>query len=169
MNSPDPVDPPIDAAAEADHRALRKLVQRLRTEAETAVHLAEVLRGCERVTDLRGKLDERGAGPATTLVGPAVIDALGPDGMLVNVARGSVVDEAALVDALGTGRLGSAGLDVFADEPRVPGALATLPNVVLTPHQGSATLETRLAMGRLLVDNLVAFADGRPLPTPVAT
>jgi len=76
MNSPDPVDPPVDAAAEADHRALRKLVQRLRVEAETAMHLAEILRGVERVTDLRGKLDERGAGPAMTLIGQAVIDAL---------------------------------------------------------------------------------------------
>lgn len=76
MNSPDPVDPPVDAAAEADYRALRKLVQRLRTEAETAVHLAEILRGFERVADLRARLDERGAGPATTLIGQAVIDAL---------------------------------------------------------------------------------------------
>jgi hypothetical protein len=59
--------------------------------------------------------------------------------------------------------------DLFADEPAVPDALRALPNVVLSPHQGSATLETRLAMGRLLVENLVAFADGRPLPTPVAT
>jgi lactate dehydrogenase-like 2-hydroxyacid dehydrogenase len=109
-------------------------------------------------------------GPETRgIVDAGVIDALGPDGILVNVARGSVVDEAALVDALSSGRLGRAGLDVFADEPTVPDALRALPNVVLSPHQGSATLETRLAMGRLLVENLVAFADGRPLPTPVAT
>ena len=101
------------------------------------------------------------------LVGREVLDALGPDGILVNVARGSIVDEAALVDALREGRLGGAGLDVFEDEPRVPEALWTMDQVVLQPHQASATHETREAMARLVLDNLAAQFAGRPLLTPV--
>ena len=101
------------------------------------------------------------------LVSREVIEALGPDGMLINVARGSVVDEPALVAALADGRLGAAGLDVFADEPHVPEGLLDMPNVVLTPHIGSATVETRRAMGDLVVDNLLQhYADGRVL-TPI--
>lgn len=101
------------------------------------------------------------------LVSREVIEALGPDGMLVNVARGSVVDEPALVAALADGRLGAAGLDVFADEPNVPEALLAMPNVVLTPHIGSATIETRRGMGDLVVDNLLQHhADGRII-TPI--
>lgn len=96
-----------------------------------------------------------------------VLDALGPRGTLINVSRGSVVDEAALVAALSEGRLGQAGLDVFADEPRVPEALLGLDNVVLQPHAGSGTVETREAMGRLVLDNLAAHFAGRPLLTPV--
>jgi lactate dehydrogenase-like 2-hydroxyacid dehydrogenase len=109
------------------------------------------------------------AGGAGTrgFVGREVLDALGPEGILVNVARGSVVDEPALVAALAEGRLGGAGLDVFVDEPRVPEALFALDNVVLAPHQGSATVETRTAMGELVLANLAAFFAGRPLPTPV--
>ena len=98
-----------------------------------------------------------------------VIDALGPDGTLINVARGTVVDEAALVDALRSGRLGFAALDVFTNEPAVPEAILAMPNAVVMPHQGSATLETRLAMGQLVFDNLVAHFDNRPLLTPVIT
>jgi lactate dehydrogenase-like 2-hydroxyacid dehydrogenase len=102
------------------------------------------------------------------LVNAEVLDALGPDGTLINVARGSVVDEAALIEALRDGRLGAAGLDVFADEPRVPQALkAMTENVVLQPHQASATHETRLAMGRLVMQNLLAGVAGKPLVTPV--
>jgi lactate dehydrogenase-like 2-hydroxyacid dehydrogenase len=101
------------------------------------------------------------------LVSAEVIDALGPEGILVNIARGSVVDEAALVDALVSGRLGGAGLDVFAQEPHVPEALFGLDTVVLQPHQGSATVETRAAMARLTLDNVAAFFAGRPLLTPV--
>ena len=90
-----------------------------------------------------------------------------PDGAsVVNTARGGVVDEPALVAELLSGRL-RAALDVFAHEPGVPAALAELPNVVLTPHLGSATNATREAMTRLVVDNLLAVADGRPLVTPV--
>ena len=85
---------------------------------------------------------------------------------LINTARGAIVDEEALVDELVSGRI-SAGLDVFADEPRVPGRLLGLPNVVLTPHIASATVETRAAMTRVLVDNVLAFLDGRPLPNGV--
>ncbi len=102
------------------------------------------------------------------IISRAVIDALGPKGIFINIARGSVVDEPALVDALVSGRLGGAGLDVFADEPRVPEPLLKLDNVVLQPHQASATHETRSAMGQLVIDNLAAYFSGRPLPTPVA-
>jgi lactate dehydrogenase-like 2-hydroxyacid dehydrogenase len=101
------------------------------------------------------------------LVSRAVIDAIGPKGVLVNIARGSVVDEPALIDALREGRLGSAGLDVFADEPRVPEAFFAMDNVVLQPHVASATHQTRQAMGQLVIDNLAAFFAGKPLVTPV--
>jgi lactate dehydrogenase-like 2-hydroxyacid dehydrogenase len=107
-------------------------------------------------------------GPGTEhLVDAAVLDALGPDGYLVNVARGSVVDEQALVAALEQGRIAGAGLDVFADEPRVPEALLGRDDVVLLPHVGSATVETREAMGRLVLDNVDAFLARGELVTPV--
>lgn len=107
-------------------------------------------------------------GPQThNLIDRAVLDALGATGILINVARGSVVDEPALVAALQEGRLGGAGLDVFADEPRVPAALCELPNVVLLPHIGSATHETRGAMEDLLLDNLDCFLREGRLLTPV--
>jgi len=108
------------------------------------------------------------AGPdATRMVNREVIEALGPDGILVNVSRGRVVDEAALVEALTSGKLGGAGLDVFEDEPKVPAELMGLDNVVLTPHLGSATLETRTDMGQLAMDNLAAWFAGKPLITEV--
>jgi lactate dehydrogenase-like 2-hydroxyacid dehydrogenase len=108
-------------------------------------------------------------GPATqNLVSDRILEALGPEGTLINVARGSVVDEAALIEALGSGRLGFAALDAFADEPRAPEALFKMPNVILQPHQGSATFETRDDMGRLVLENLVAKFEKRPLPTPVS-
>jgi lactate dehydrogenase-like 2-hydroxyacid dehydrogenase len=107
-------------------------------------------------------------GPETRrIVDRAVLEALGPTGTFVNVARGSVCDEPALVEALRTGKLGAAALDVFEDEPRVPDALLTMDNVVLAPHVGSATVETRDAMSQLVVDNLAAHFAGRPLLTPV--
>ena len=102
------------------------------------------------------------------LVGRDVLAALPPYAILVNIARGSVVDEAALVEALTSGKLAGAGLDVFADEPNVPEALLKLDNVVLTPHAASATVETRDAMAQLVVDNLAAHFAGKPLVTPVA-
>jgi len=107
-------------------------------------------------------------GPSTAgLVSREVIEALGPQGWLISIARGSVVDEPALVEALKSGRLGAAGLDVFANEPQVPQALLGLDNVVLQPHQGSASEETRAAMGRLMLDNLAAHFARQPLLTPV--
>jgi lactate dehydrogenase-like 2-hydroxyacid dehydrogenase len=109
-----------------------------------------------------------GGAATRAMIDAAVLAALGPDGTLVNIARGSLVDEAALVAALRDGRLGAAALDVFADEPRVPATLRALGNVVLTPHVGSFTVETRTAMGRLALANLEAHFDGKPLPTPVA-
>ena len=101
------------------------------------------------------------------LVGAAVLSALGPDGILINVARGSVVDEPALVAALTEGRIAGAGLDVFVDEPAVPAALLGMTNVVLTPHVASGTTATRHAMADLACDNLDAHFAGRPVPTPV--
>lgn len=91
------------------------------------------------------------------LVNEEIMNALGPDGVLINVGRGSAVDEIALIAALQDGRLGAAGLDVFENEPHIPDALRSLPNVALTPHIGSATVETRGAMGKLAVDNLLEF------------
>lgn len=101
------------------------------------------------------------------LVDAKVLEALGPDGTLVNIARGSVVDEQALVAALQSGRTGGAALDVFENEPEVPEALIARDNVVLAPHIGSATWETRRAMGTLVLDNLRAHRDGGALLTPV--
>jgi hydroxypyruvate reductase 2 len=106
-----------------------------------------------------------GGAATEKLIGARVLDALGPEGILINVARGSVVDEPALVAALQEGRLGGAGLDVFVDEPHVPEALMHMDNVVLQPHQGSATVETRRAMGDLMLANLAAFFAGKPLPS----
>jgi len=102
------------------------------------------------------------------VVNADVLEALGPAGILVNIGRGSLVDEDALVAALVSGRLGGAGLDVFVNEPNIPEALMTLENVVLTPHQGSATAECRKQMGDLVLANLAAHFAGQPLPTPVA-
>lgn len=101
------------------------------------------------------------------LVNAGVIDALGSEGILINVARGTVVDEAALTDALSNGRLGGAGLDVFEAEPKITDGLKTLDNVVLLPHVGSASVETRQAMGDLVCENLDRWkAEGR-VRTPV--
>ena len=101
------------------------------------------------------------------LVNRVVVEALGPEGVLINIARGSVVDEQAMVAALREGRLGAAGLDVYEDEPRVPEALCAMDNVVLLPHLASATHTTRAIMGQLMIDNLKAHFAGQPLLTPV--
>ena len=107
-------------------------------------------------------------GPTTRgLVDRRVLDAIGPTGILINVARGSLVDEPALVAALVDRRLGGAGLDVFAHEPEVPPALLTMDNVVLSPHRASATVETRRAMADLVLANLAAHFAGQEPLTPV--
>jgi len=107
-------------------------------------------------------------GPETLkIVNAEVLSALGPEGTLINIARGSVVDESALIAALETGGIRTAGLDVFEDEPRVPAALMSCERAVFLPHVGSATHETRRAMAGLVLDNLAAHFAGRELVTPV--
>ena len=101
------------------------------------------------------------------IVNRQVLEALGPEGYLVNMARGSLVDEAAMVELLQSKKLGGAALDVFEKEPQVPPALFALDNVVLSPHQGSATHQTRNKMGALVVANLDAWFAGEPLISPV--
>ena len=98
------------------------------------------------------------------LVGRPLLDALGPNGYLINIARGSLIDEAELIAALQENRIAGAALDVFVDEPQVPVALRSLPNVVLTPHIGSATFETREGMARMVLASLDAFASALPIP-----
>lgn len=109
------------------------------------------------------------AGGAETrnLIDCDIIDALGAAGYLINISRGSVVDEAALVDALTAGRLAGAGLDVFVDEPQVPDALLRMDNVVLLPHVASGTEQTRAAMEALTLRNLDQFLETGELVTPV--
>jgi lactate dehydrogenase-like 2-hydroxyacid dehydrogenase len=102
------------------------------------------------------------------LVGGNVLRALGKAGVLVNIARGKIVDEPALIDALQSGVIAGAGLDVFENEPDVPSALCQMDNVVLQPHQGSATHETRAAMAQLVVDNLMLYFEKAEVLTPVA-
>jgi lactate dehydrogenase-like 2-hydroxyacid dehydrogenase len=107
-------------------------------------------------------------GPETNkLVNATVLDALGPQGYLVNIARGSVIDEPVLLRYLQEKRIAGAGLDVFADEPRVPPEFFTLENAVLFPHVGSATVETRKAMGDLQIENLRLHFAGKPVRTRV--
>ena len=108
-------------------------------------------------------------GPGTAnLINAEVLDALGPDGILINMARGSVVDEPALIKALQEKRIMAAGLDVFAKEPNVPAEFIAMDNVVLFPHLGSASVYTREKMDQLVVDNIAAWAVGKPPLTPVA-
>lgn len=100
-------------------------------------------------------------------VNAEVLAALGPDGALINISRAANVDEGALLDALEAGRLAGAALDVFEGEPHLNPRFLTAPNLLLQPHHGSATVETRAAMGQLVCDNLAAHFAGHPLPTPV--
>jgi lactate dehydrogenase-like 2-hydroxyacid dehydrogenase len=107
-------------------------------------------------------------GPDTEkFVSKEVIDALGPRGVVVNISRGTTVDETALLDALEQGRIAGAGLDVFLGEPDIDPRFYALDNVVIQPHQGSGTVETRAAMGQLQRDNIAAFHAGQPLLTAV--
>jgi lactate dehydrogenase-like 2-hydroxyacid dehydrogenase len=101
------------------------------------------------------------------LVGQDVFEAMPPHAIFVNIARGDVVDEAALIAALAAGRIAGAGLDVYEFEPKVPRALTEMENVTLLPHLGTAALEVREAMGQLALDNLFAFFNGDPVPNPV--
>ncbi len=107
-------------------------------------------------------------GTATkNMIDANVLEALGPDGIVINVARGSVIDEPALIAALRERKIMAAGLDVFVNEPQVPEQLLTMENVVLFPHLGSASVFTREKMDQLLVDNILAWANNRPPLTPV--
>jgi lactate dehydrogenase-like 2-hydroxyacid dehydrogenase len=108
-----------------------------------------------------------GGAATAKMINAEVLEALGPRGVVINVARGSVVDEPALIAALKDGRILAAGLDVFASEPKVPEELRALPNVVLLPHIGSASMVTRDAMNQLVVDNLKAWFAGEPPLTPI--
>jgi len=107
-------------------------------------------------------------GPQTRhIVDAAVLEALGPQGVLVNIARGALVDTQALIAALSEGKILTAALDVFENEPEVPAGLLALPQVVLAPHIGSASLPTREAMAALVVENLLSWAAGDGAKTPV--
>jgi len=108
-----------------------------------------------------------GGAETRNLINADVLEALGPKGILINIARGSVVDEDALIAALREKKIFSAGLDVFVNEPRVPKELMEMENVVLFPHLGSASIYTRAAMDQLVVDNLVSWASGKGPLTPV--
>lgn len=108
-----------------------------------------------------------GGAATDKIVDADILAKLGPEGVLINVARGSLVDEVALIAALQNGTIAGAGLDVFAEEPHVPEALRALDQVVLAPHQGSATVETRAAMAALVLANLDAHFAGKALPTPL--
>jgi lactate dehydrogenase-like 2-hydroxyacid dehydrogenase len=108
-----------------------------------------------------------GGAATANMINVEVLDALGPNGILINMARGSVVDEPALIKALKDKRIFAAGLDVFVKEPEVPAELLAMDNVVLFPHLGSASVHTRDKMDQLVVDNIVAWAQGKPPLTPV--
>jgi len=108
-----------------------------------------------------------GGGATKNMIDANVLEALGPDGILINVARGSVIDEPALVAALRERKIMAAGLDVFVNEPQIPEDLLTMENVVLFPHLGSASVFTREKMDQLLVDNILAWASAKPPLTPV--
>jgi lactate dehydrogenase-like 2-hydroxyacid dehydrogenase len=109
-----------------------------------------------------------GGAETKNLINADVLEALGPRGILINIARGSVVDEDALIAALKAKTIYAAGLDVFVDEPKVPKELMDMENVVLFPHVGSASVHTRTAMDQLVVDNLLSWAAGKGPLTPVA-
>ncbi len=128
---------------------------------------------CASLTDLAARSDfllvaAPGGAETRHVVNAAVLDALGPDGFLINVGRGSVIDTQALIDALATHRIAGAALDVFEDEPDFPPALRQHDNIVMTPHTAGLSPEADAATMRLLLDNLHAYFDGRPVLTPVA-
>ncbi len=108
-----------------------------------------------------------GGAETTRLINAEALAAMKPTGIFINISRGEVVDESALIDALEAGQITGAGLDVYENEPDVPDRLRALENCVLLPHLGSATQETRQAMGQMALDNIIAFADGLPPPQKV--
>ena len=129
-------------------------------------------RQVDTLLDLMGAADiivvtVPGGGGNTELIDAAALAAMKPTGIFVNIARGDVVDESALITALATEQIAGAGLDVFAHEPHVPDAFRALENVVLLPHLGTAALEVREAMGQMALDNIIAWEEGRPLPQAV--
>ncbi|HEV8037023.1 D-glycerate dehydrogenase [Yoonia sp.] len=126
----------------------------------------------ESLTALMGACDiivvtVPGGGENTHMIDAAALAAMKPTGIFVNIARGDVVDEAALIAALQAGQIAGAGLDVFEHEPHVPDAFRALENVVLLPHLGTAALEIREAMGQMALDNIIAWEEGRALPQAV--
>ncbi len=129
-------------------------------------------RQVDSLTALMGQADiivvtVPGGGANTRLIDAAALTAMKPTGIFINIARGDVVDEDALIDALETRQIAGAGLDVFAKEPYVPPRLRALENAVLLPHLGTAALEVRAAMGQMALDNIIAWEEGRPLPQAV--
>ena len=160
-------------ARRAHHGFGMRIAYHARHRAEEAV---EEELGAEFLSDLKGllaasdfvSLHVPGGAETTNLIDASALGAMKPGAYLVNTARGGIVDHEALAEALREGRLAGAGLDVYPHEPQVPAALLELENVVLLPHLGSATRETRIAMGEKAMANVVAWAEGRPLPDRVA-
>jgi lactate dehydrogenase-like 2-hydroxyacid dehydrogenase len=129
-------------------------------------------RQVDTLTGLMGQADivvvtVPGGGSNTQLIDAPALAAMKPTGIFINIARGDVVDEDALIAALEARQIAGAGLDVFAKEPYVPPRLRALENAVLLPHLGTAALEVRAAMGQMALDNIVAWEEGRPLPQAV--
>ncbi|SFR34807.1 Lactate dehydrogenase [Yoonia tamlensis] len=129
-------------------------------------------RQVDSLADLMGQADiivvtVPGGGGNAHLIDANMLAQMKPRGIFINIARGDVVDEAALIAALETGQIAGAGLDVYAKEPQVPDAFRALENVVLLPHLGTAALEIREAMGQMALDNIIAWDEGRPLPQAV--
>lgn len=144
-----------------------KIIYHSRSRQDIAYPYFEKLEDMARACDIL--VVATPGGPQTNnLIDARILNALGPDGILINISRGTVVDEEALIAALRERRILTAGLDVFAKEPEVPQELRAMPHVALAPHVGSATHHTRAAMGQLLVDNLLAYAQGKGPLTPVA-
>ncbi len=138
---------------------------RTKKDAPQWTHCTDIVSMAEKVDVLVITVS---GGPETAgLIGAETLTALGPQGLLVNASRGTTVDEAALLDALETGTIRSAALDVYDNEPHIDPRFLTLDNVLLQPHQSSGTVETRKIMGQLQRDNLAAYFAGKPLLTPV--
>ncbi len=135
-------------------------------QADVAYTYHPTLKGMAKAVDVLLSVAPGGA-ETNKIINAEVLEALGPDGILINVGRGTVVDEQALIAALRDRRILSAGLDVFEDEPRVPAALIEMPHVVLLPHVGSGSHHTRRLMGQLVVDNLTSWFEGKGPLTPV--